>query len=606
MQAQLALSGGADQRAHQNDNTFHSSYALDDDEIIVDSFAGCGGMSTAFKWVTGRDVDAAINHWPEAIATHEANHAKTTHYSASVYALDPREVAAGRKVGIFWASPDCRSHSRARGSAPKSKSVRDLAWVVVHWAKLVKPRIIGLENVREFVDWCPLDENGKAIQDKKGETFREWVGELEKLGYEVQWRVLNAADYGAPTTRLRLFLQARRDGLPILWPAQTHGAPDNPLVQAGILESWRTAAECIEYERPTHSIFLTPEEAKKAGCKRPLAEKTMKRVARGMFRHVIDNPDAFLVRYNGERHKGEYRAVDMKKPLPTATTENRFGLVVPLTHQGDIRTHSPHAPLPTVTGANRGELAWVSPYFARTAHGDVCSKGKKRGKGDHGPKEPYPTVTSSQDSALVCPTLVQTGYGEREGQAPRSLDMSKPLGTVVAGGSKHAYVAAHLTCMNQNAAGSTPNEPLKTVMAGAARHVYIGAELEGQVDRSKQVAEFLWKHRDLSDKKVTLDEVGTLHIDGVPMRITDIGLRMLKGSELARAQGFDLDEFDPYHRVEERNGEKVLVKNTATSVVKMVGNSVSPPCGAAVVRAMLGNGLDEEGRSAEEALKKAA
>lgn len=940
MQDQLSLTGGADRRAY-GFNDDHLGYELREDEIIVDSFAGAGGMSYGIKWATGREPDAAINHWPEAINTHEFNHPSTKHYSASVYALDPREVAAGRKVGIFWASPDCflagtlvmtkqglmpieeikvgdmvlthkgrwrpvtktwkqrsetvevkgyghyglvttpghafyskhittrypnrkkpngnrigpvrtlvenpywpeardmkgklwatphsfpessipicagaefsieffyflgrwlgdgtlnkgdveicaglheaeslekhfmeaplcnsdgeelpfrtidrgatqafvwgnaslgrwlkkeaghgshekklpiwclsmqrcwreavlqgyldadghndgrrtsassvsknlalgmkllattlghsvsfmfskggpgtiegreivardryhiswttdlqretsrtdtihrytpvksveehgerevhclqvdedesfvadgivvhncRSHSRARGGAPKSKSVRDLAWVVVHWAKLVSPRAIGVENVAEFRDWCPLDDKGRAIKEKKGETFRQWVSELEALGYSVEWRILNAADYGAPTTRKRLFIQARRDGLPILWPAETHGSPDNLLVETGVIQPWRTAAECIDYAQRTNSIFLTKEEAKKYGCKRPLSEKTMKRVARGLFRQVINAKQPYIVEYGSGAEENDN---------PFAASGRRPGVVIPLTHQGDLRFHSPDAPMPTVTGANRGELAWVSPFFARTAHGEVDSKGRKRGRGDHGPLEPYPTVTSSQDSALVCPTLVQTGYGEREGQKPRSLDIGSPLGTVVAGGSKHALVAAMLHCNNQNAIGSTPAQPLKTVMAGSARHVYIDAELEGGVDRSQQVADFLWENRDLSEVEVTRDSVGTLMVGGVPLRITDIGLRMLSAMELASAQGFD-DSFDPSTRVEtDEEGNKKLVKNTATAMVKMIGNSVAPPVGAAVIGAMIGRGFDEKGRSGEEIL----
>lgn len=593
MQHDLGLIGGAAARP-VDVNRLRTHYGLDDDEIIVDSFAGAGGMSQAIHWATGRAPDIAINHWPEAIQTHEYNHPDTVHYSASVYAIDPVEVVAGRKVGIFWASPDCRSHSRARGGAPKSKSVRDLAWVVVHWAERVRPRIVAAENVAEFVDWCPLDENGKAIKERRGETFREWVASLEKLGYSVEWRVLNAADYGAPTTRKRLFVQARCDGLPILWPAQSHAPAKDARVATGELLPWRTAAECIEYERPTHSIFLTAEEAKKAGCKRPLAEKTEKRIARGLFRHIVNSSNPFLLSYYTEK-PGEFRGGPIDQPLPTVTTANRFGMVVPLTHQGDLRTHSANDPLPTVTGANRGELAWVAPYFARTAHGDVDSRGRKRGKGDHGPLDPYPTVTSSQDSALVCTTLVQTGYGEREGQAPRSLDLDKPLGTVVAGGAKHALVAAMLHCNNQNAVGGTPAEPLKTVMAGSARHVFVDARLQDkaeEVDRSEQVAEFLWKHRDLSDKPVTRDTVGTVMIDGKPLRIKDIGLRMLHYAELAKAQGFD-PSFDPGHRMEtDKVGRKKIVRNTATAAVKMIGNSVSPPVGAAVVRAMLGLEVD--------------
>lgn len=559
MQTALALAGGADMRRRYDDETprfagLSSSYELAADEIVVDSFAGAGGMSCGIEMAIGRSPDIAINHDPIAIRTHEANHPKTTHYSASVYALDPRDlVPEGRKVGIFWGSPDCRSHSRARGKAPKSKSVRDLAWVVVHWAELVRPRIIGIENVPEFVKWCELGEDGQPLPGTEGETFRKWVSRLEDLGYVVEWKVLNAADHGAPTTRNRLFLQARRDGLPILWPQATHGRPDNPLVKAGLMQPWRTASECIDYSLPTHSIFLTPEEAKKVGCKRPLAEKTLRRIAKGMFRHVINNPNPFILNYYGERRQGDgFRGNDLDHPFATATTENRFGLVVPLTHQGDDRVYSANDTFRTITGANRGELAYVAP------------------------------------------TMIQTGYGERQGQQPRCLDIKNPLGTIVAGGGKHAMVAAHLTCMNQNAAGSLPSDPLKTVMAGAVRHVYIASEIDGPTDRSREVAEFLWKYRDLSDLPVTRDELGAVHVGGKPMRITDIGLRMLVGRELAKAQGFDPKRFDPTRRrVDMEDGTIGYAENTATSVVKMIGNSVSPPVGCAVIRAMLGHGVED-------------
>lgn len=559
MHPTLALAGGVDARPRFTDDRVRfpgltASYALGDDEIVVDSFAGAGGMSLGIEEAIGRSPDFAINHDPIAIQTHEANHPDTKHYNASVYAIDPRDVVPeGKTVGIFWASPDCRSHSRARGKAPKSKSVRDLAWVVVHWAEMVRPRVIGLENVAEFVKWAPLGEDGQPIPGTQGKTFDEWCGRLRALGYVVDWKLINAADYGAATTRVRLFLQARCDGLPILWPVPTHAKPDSPLVKSGVLRAWKVASTCLDFELPTHSIFMSPEEAKKKGCKRPLAEKTMRRIAKGMFRHVINKDNRFILNYYGERRKDDgFRGASLKEPLATATSENRFGLVVPLTHQGDDRVYSQEETFRTITGANRGELAYVAP------------------------------------------TMVQTGYGEAPGQQPRCLDLDSPLGVVVAGGVKHAMVAAHLTCMNQNAAGSTPDEPLKTVMAGATRHVYVAGTIDGVPDRSAEVAEFLWNYRHLSDKPVVRDESGTLIIDGRPMRITDIGLRMLKWTELSKAQGFDPARFDPSHRMETSRGETRLVANTSTSIVKMIGNSVSPPAGCAVIRAMIGHGVQDE------------
>lgn len=515
-------------------------YSLRPNEIIIDSFAGAGGMSCAIEAALGRSPDVAINHDESAILTHETNHPTTKHYHASVYAIDPRDaVPPGKTVGLFWCSPDCRSFSRARGSAPKSKSVRDLAWTVVHYAEMVRPRVIGVENVAEITKWAPLGMDGQAKPGTEGETFEKWCAALRKLGYALEWRLLNAADYGAPTTRVRLFVQARCDGLPIVWPEPTHGKPGDPAVINGQKLPWRTAMECINFQLPVNSIFLTKEEAKIAGCKRPLADKTLRRIARGMFRHVINADEPFVLSYWGEKKETEgFRGSAMDEPFGTQTTANRFGLVVPLTHQGDDRVYGLGDPFRTITGANRGE------------------------------------------SAFVAPTLIQTGYGERPGQKPRSLDLNAPLGTAVAGGQKHAVAAAYMTCMNQNAAGSSPGDPLKTVMAGATRHVYVEGALQGAVDRRQEVADFLWEYRHLSEKEVTRDELGVVRVAGRPLEIMDIGLRMLSAPELARAQGFPAD-----FRADLRADGKV---NTSETQVRLIGNAVPPPMGAAVIRAMFG------------------
>jgi len=464
-----------------------------------------------------------------------------------VYCLQVEEDESFVADGIVV--HNCREFSRAKNGAPRSPSVRMLASCVVHYAEMIKPRVIGMENVVEFESAGPLDENGKIIKERKGEIFQAWIAALVALGYDVEWQTINAADFGAPTLRHRFFLQARLDGLPIVWPAPTHGAPDSEGVRTGRLKPWHTAADCLEFDRPVNSIFLDREEARKRRCKRPLADKTERRIARGLFRHVINNPKPFIVTYYGERRPNEgFRGSSLDEPFSTATAGgNRFGLVVPLTHGGDNRVYGQNEPFRTITGAHRGELAYVAP------------------------------------------TMVQTGYGEREGQAPRSLDIERPIGTIVAGGGKHAVVAAHLTCFNQNAAGNTPDEPLKTVMAGATRHAYVAGQLSGGVDRSEQVAEFLWKYRHLSERPVTRDDLGVVHVDGVPMRMTDIGLRMLAHTELAAAQGFRVRAggpgagrpFDPSMRADG-------TVNTGEEIVKMIGNSVSPPAGAAVIRAMFG------------------
>lgn len=445
------------------------------DGLIVDNFAGGGGASTGIELAVGRSVDVAINHDPEAVALHAANHPDTAHYCQSVWKADPQEVVtevAGMdaaidpvtrlpRLGLAWFSPDCKHFSKAKGGKPVEKGIRDLAWVVVQWAKRVRPAVIMLENVEEFQTWGPIGEDGRPDPAHKGKTFAKWVGSLRRLGYRVQWKELKACDYGAPTSRKRLFLIARSDKLPIIWPKATHGKPGTEPVLSGKLLPWRTAASIIDWSIPCPSIF---ERTK------PLAEATCRRIAAGIKRYVLDAAMPFIV---------------------------------PITHSGaDTRVHNIEDPLRTVTTAHRGELAVTMPYFARTAHGEVDRNGKRRGRGDHSMGDPFPTVTASQDSAVVAPvivgcggrrgqsgpvdpagpyptttakadacvvaaTMVQQGYGEREGQAPRALDIEAPLGTVVAGGAKHALVSAFLKSYHGGQVGRSMDEPVPTVTANS-------------------------------------------------------------------------------------------------------------------------------------------
>lgn len=250
-------------------------------EITVDLFAGGGGTSTGIELGLGRPVDVAVDHDPEAIAMHQANHPATIHHCESVFAVDPVRATGNQPVGLLWASPDCTHHSRAKGGKPVSNKRRGLAWVVIKWARRTRPRVIMLENVEEFAEWGPLTDDGRPCRQRKGQTFAQWVGQLELIGYRVEWRTLRACDYGAPTIRKRLFLVARRDGLPIVWPAPTHGAPDSLGVQRGKLAAWRTAAECIDWSIPCPSIF---DRA------RPLAENTLRRIARGVQPRPLPTP----------------------------------------------------------------------------------------------------------------------------------------------------------------------------------------------------------------------------------------------------------------------------------------------------------------------------
>lgn len=296
-------------------------------ELIVDNFAGGGGASTGIELATGKSVDIAINHDPEAIRMHKANHPHTKHYCEDVWQVDPVKACKGHPVGLAWFSPDCKHFSKAKGGKPKNKFIRGLAWVACRWAGLVRPRVIMLENVEEFKTWGPLNRGRHPIKSKQGKTFEKFVQQLQDLGYEVQFRELVAADYGAPTMRKRFFMIARCDGYPILWPEPTHAPRDSEEVKAGLLKPYVGAYTQIDFSRPCPSIFDTSKEIKeKYGIRavRPLAPKTMERIARGLKKFVLDNPEPFIIQCN---HGGKRRPNDIREPLDTITSRDRFGLV---------------------------------------------------------------------------------------------------------------------------------------------------------------------------------------------------------------------------------------------------------------------------------------
>lgn len=391
-------------------------------ELIIDNFAGGGGTSTGLEWAFGRPVDIAINHDPEALAMHAANHPYTKHLCESVWDVDPIKVTDNRPVGLVWLSPDCKHFSKAKGGKPVEKKIRGLAWVTLRWAAKCKPRVIMLENVEEFKTWGPLlvDADGSAKPNPlmKGKTFESFIRQLKGHGYDVDWREMRGCDHDTPTIRKRFFLVARRDGIPIQWPAPTHGAPDSIGVRAGRLKPYRTAAECIDFSTPCPSIF---------DRKKPLADATLRRIAKGIMRYVVDAADPFIVGQGGPIYAG--KPVSVNQPIGTLTTESHRSLVVPnivpVTHQGSDRVESIEEPFRTITGAHRGE------------------------------------------KALATATLVQIGYGERVGQAPRALDIEKPLGTVVGGAAKHALVSALLTeHANASSQRVMPvDAPLRTICA---------------------------------------------------------------------------------------------------------------------------------------------
>ncbi|MCA0973450.1 DNA cytosine methyltransferase [Halomonas denitrificans] len=374
-------------------------------ELVIDNFAGGGGASEGIEQALGRPVDLAINHDATAIAVHTANHPGSEHSVADVWDIDPETAAAGRPVGLAWFSPDCRHHSKAKGGRPVSKSVRGLAWVAARWAAKVKPRVIALENVEEFLDWGPLIKNakGQLVPDpaRKGQTFNGFVRALRRHGYQVDWRILRACDFGAPTIRRRLFLVARRDGLPIKWPKPTHGDPASPAVRRGKLQPWHTAAECIDWSIPCPSIFER---------QRPLADATLRRIAKGVMRYVVESGDPFIV--------------------PIANYGNGSELV-----------NAIGEPLRTVTAWPKGgSFALVSAFLAKHYGGVVGAD----------LRDPLPTITATDHSAPVAVSLVNLKGSERGGRDPR-----QPMPTICARGTHAAAVAAFLAPYYGSGSGET-------------------------------------------------------------------------------------------------------------------------------------------------------
>ena len=538
-------------------------------ELIVDNFAGGGGASTGIEIATGVSVDIAINHDPMAIAQHKANYPGTKHYCESVWDVDPVKACGGCPVALAWFSPDCKHFSKAKGGKPKDKNIRGLAWVALRWAAKVRPRVIMLENVEEFKDWGPLNRRHRPIKAKKGVTFRRFVHQLEALGYEVQHRELVAADYGAPTTRKRFFLIARCDGKPIVWPEPTHGLRESEKVKAGILKPYVGAYTQIDFSLPCPSIFDTREEIKqKYGIKaqRPLAEKTMQRIARGLQKFVLDNPEPFIVTVN---HGGERAPRDVKEPMPTITGKHGFGIVEPYMVQigqtGFTTDRSKNVLDPLTTIVSKNEHCLIAPtliqYHSETANGEV--RGQKI-------DEPVMTVDGSNRYGLVSAFIQKYFDG---GYTGAGAELKNPLPTVTAV-DHNSICTAHLIQMNNHCDGRDITEPIPTITAGDGHFGEVRAFLVKYYGQGTgQDA------REPLDTVPTHDRFGLVTIHGTEYAIVDIGLRMLEPKELYGCQGFPDDYIidrdytgKPYPRAEQ---------------VKRCGNAVCPPIPAALVRANL-------------------
>ena len=560
--------------------------------VVADWFAGGGGMAEGIKRAIGRHVDVSCNHDDDAISMHRVNHPQARHLVEDVRSVCARLAAQYLPVDLFHMSPDCTHHSQAKGGQPRNRALRSLSWVGLRWVGQVRPRIVTLENVKQILQWGPLiakrcPVSGRVIKldgtvaavgervpvqqqflvpdpKRAGQTWRRFVAILRSHGYVVDWRVLCAADYGVPTTRSRLFMVARRDGAPIVWPEPTHFK--EPMRGQ---KRWRSAAECIDFSLPSRSIF---------GRERPLAEATMRRVAKGMRKYVLDAADPFVV--SASRILGvEVRDGGGNVMPPRATAP----ALVSVTHSGD-RAHSVAEPLRAVTTAKGGEFA------------------------------------------LAAATLVQMGYGEREGQEPRALDLQGPLGTVVAGGGKHGVVTAflaqanegfnatpghdlrrpmstvtnkgsqqqlvtaHLAHLRGNCDARPLDEPLRTVSAGGEHHGLVEYHLSNTDEAGAlRCAAFLMRYHgdggqwaDLREPLTTVttrDRLAlvTVWIKGDPWVIVDICLRMLEPRELYRAQGFP----DTYVIDRGHDGRKF----SKATQIRLCGNAVPPDLGAAVIRA---------------------
>lgn len=591
-------------------------------ELIVDLFAGGGGASSGIEQALGRMVDIAINHDPIAVSLHQANHPQTRHMTSDVFEVDPREVTEGRPVGLLWASPDCTFHSKARGSKPfrsKETKRRALAWVVTRWAGQVRPRIIFLENVEEFAKWGPLvgpQDAQRPCKKRQGDSFRKWVKSLTALGYQVEWRELRACDYGAPTIRKRLYLIARCDGQAIAWPEPTHGP--------GRAKPYRTAAECIDWSIPMLSVFATKAEAKEWGVFhrkpspiRPLADKTMARIARGVKRFVLDNPKPFLMTIahgegTGDKKRWGAGVSDLSEPTGTVTTKNHQCVVAPVIagvggRAGQSPERSGDQPFGTTTA--KADAAIVAAHITKFRSGAT----------GHGIAEPLHTITANaHDNAesnpggctplgLVAAHLAT--YHDEQGSDARGANLDHPIHTIDTS-NRHALVASFLSQNNDGfyeGPGRSMEEPNPTVCANGSSQSLIAAHIQrdfgtatghkadqplGTITtegngKSGLVASFLQKYYGTGESQTpdepihtipTVDRFGLVTVDiaGQPYVIEDIAMRMLAPKELFLAQGFR-----PGFIIDRGHDGRPITK---TAQVRLVGNSVSPPVAQALIQ----------------------
>ncbi len=508
------------------------------DEIIVDNFAGGGGASTGMELAKGRPVAIAINHDPDAILMHRTNHPYTEHLQASVWDVDPREVCRGRPVGLAWFSPDCKHFSKAKGAALVDRNIRGLAWIVLRWAGTVRPRVIIVENVEEFVTWGPV-RKGKPVKKKAGQTFQKWKRQLLELGYQVEHREIVAADLGAPTTRKRFVLVARCDGRPIVWPERTHGPRDSEEVRDGRLMPWKSAAEIIDWSVPCYSVFASKRELKEkygVNAVRPLADNTMRRVIRGVDKFTIRSGHPFIVECN---HGGDGHARSTEEPVNTVTRKYTGGICTPA----------------------------LVPFTFSNTGGSV-------GESLRGP---IGTVRTAGSQVLAAANIIQ--YHTEKTENVRANGLRMPLPTVTAV-DHNAVAAAHIVEFKGRDIGQDADRPLRTITASAGEFADCRAEL---MEAGSQDLMHWPEVRDLLNRhcgyEMADDEILLLEIGGGLYFIADILLRMLTPRELYNAMGFPPDYIIDRDYLGNEYGK--------TKQVARCGNAVCPPMATALVRANL-------------------
>ncbi|KAF1025010.1 MAG: hypothetical protein GAK29_02179 [Acinetobacter bereziniae] len=567
--------------------TFKTQFDLNfSEKIIIDFFAGGGGASTGLEMGLNRPIYAAVNHNPKALSMHEANHPHAKHYVQDVFAVDPVSICDGYQVGWFHASPDCTHHSQAAGGQPRKKEIRDLAWVIPKFAGKVKPDVITMENVKQMLKWGPLiakrdkatgrvitlDKillNGKIqyriaepgeyvprdnqflVPDPKriGQTWKQFIRHLKRLGYEVEWKKMVAADFGAPTTRERLFLVARCDGKSIIWPEPNY----NKTPKRG-QKKWRAGAECIDFTDLGKSIFDRPK---------PLADKTLKRIARGLKKFVIDIDNPFLVNSTTpfiSRDFGTSTGHGIQEPLATITSAfgGHSGLISPIlspfftefANGSQQRNWSATEPLSTICAQVKGgHHGLVSAYMMQANGGFNETDGRKL-------NEPLTTITNTgSQQQLVSAVFTQAYYGDKSDSDHRSESIDNPLRTITTE-NRHSFVSATLSQENIESALRVATFLINFYGNGDARD--ISAPLDTITTKDRLALVTVW-------------------IQGEPWLIVDIRMRMLHPRELYKAQGFP----DTYI-IEQGHDGKTLSKKDQ---VFMVGNSVSPYPMAAIARA---------------------